>query len=59
MEIPMDVKKVAVIAIVVFLGYWMFNDPGGLAAIAKTTGDQGWDLTTQLFRGIIDFVTSF
>lgn len=55
----MDVKKIAVIAVVVFLGYWMFNDPSGLADIAKTTGDQGWDLTTQLFAGIIDFVTSF
>lgn len=55
----MDVKKIAVVSVVVFLGYWMFNDPAGLAAIAKTIADQGWDLATQLFAGIIDFVTSF
>lgn len=52
----MDAKKIAVIVVVVFLGFWMLNDPAGLAATAKSAGGEGWSLTSDLFRGIIDFV---
>ena len=52
----MDAKKLAGVVVIVFLGFWMFTDPNGLAATAKTVGGEGWSLTTQLFTGVIDFV---
>jgi hypothetical protein len=56
----MDSKKLAIVGvIVVFLGFWMFTDPGGLAEIAKSASSTGWNMATDLFSVIIDFVTSF
>ena len=52
----MNAKKVLLGLVVVFLGFWMFTDPNGLAATSKTAATQGWSLTTQLFTGVIDFV---
>ncbi|NYJ00813.1 hypothetical protein HNR19_001511 [Nocardioides thalensis] len=52
----MNAKKLIVVAIVVFLGFWMFTDPSGLADTAKEAGAGGWSLTTQLFTGLIDFI---
>ncbi len=52
----MNVKKVAIALVVVFLGFWMFTDPNGLAEAAKSGADQAWVLTQQLFTAIIDFV---
>jgi hypothetical protein len=51
-----DVKKLLLLAVVVFLGFWMFTDPTGLADIAKSGSSKGWDLTTQLFTATIDFI---
>jgi hypothetical protein len=55
-EYPMNVKKLAIVLVVVFLGFWMFTDPNGLAEAAKSGADQAWVLTQQLFTAIIDFV---
>ncbi|GAB2984434.1 hypothetical protein [Nocardioides montaniterrae] len=52
----MDAKKLIGVVIVVFLGFWMFTDPNGLAVTAKDAGTKGWDLATQLFTGVISFV---
>ncbi|GAA3805905.1 hypothetical protein [Nocardioides panacisoli] len=52
----MDTKKLFGLVVVVFLGFWMFTDPNGLAATAKTAGGNGWDLATQAFTGLIDFI---
>jgi hypothetical protein len=52
----MNVKKVVIALGVLFLGFWMFTDPNGLAEAAKGAADQGWTLTQQLFTAIIDFV---
>lgn len=52
----MDTKKVIALVVIVFLGFWMFTDPNGLAETAKSAGSNGWDLTTDAFNGIIDFV---
>ncbi|MCL2543149.1 MAG: hypothetical protein FWE71_11925 [Nocardioidaceae bacterium] len=52
----MDGKKLLGVVIVVFLGFWMFTDPSGLATTAKGAGSNGWHLTTQAFTGIINFV---
>jgi hypothetical protein len=58
MEKPpdMDAKKLIGLVVVVFLGFWMFTDPSGLADTAKSAGAGGWDLTTQLFSQLIDFI---
>ncbi|GAB3862231.1 hypothetical protein GCM10028801_27420 [Nocardioides maradonensis] len=55
----MDAKKLIGVVIVVFLGFWMFTDPNGLAVTAKEAGSHGWHLATQAFTGIIDFVGAF
>ena len=55
----MNTKKVALDVLVVFLGFWMFTDPHGLADAAGAGGEQTWSLATQLFRAVIDFVGSF
>ena len=52
----MDAKKLVLLVVVVFLGFWMFNDPSGLAQITKDGSAKGWDLTTQLFSATIDFL---
>ncbi len=51
----MNVKKVVIALVVVFLGFWMFTDPNGLAQAAKSAGDQTWVLARQLFTAVIDF----
>lgn len=52
----MNVKKALIVLVVVFLGFWMFTDPDGLAVAAKSGADQGWTIAQQLFTAIIDFV---
>ena len=52
----MDAKKLIVLVAIVFLGFWMFTDPTGLADASKAAASGGWDLTTQAFNGVIDFV---
>ncbi|WP_165821091.1 hypothetical protein [Nocardioides gansuensis] len=54
----MDAKKVLLVLVVVFVGFWMFTDPNGLADTAKTGGVMGWDLLSQLFGAVIDFVSA-
>jgi len=49
-------KKLVLLMVVVFLGFWMFNDPTGLAEIAKEGSAKGWDLTAELFSATIDFI---
>lgn len=52
----MNAKKAVIALVVVFLGFWMFTDPNGLAAAAKAGAEQTWSLAQQLFTAIIDFV---
>lgn len=52
----MNAKKVVTLVVIVFLGFWMFTDPTGLAKIAKEGADNGWTLATELFSAIIDFI---
>jgi hypothetical protein len=51
----MNAKKALLVVVVVFLGFWMFTDPGGLASAAKAGGAQAWELTEELFRAVIRF----
>jgi len=50
------VKKLLILAAVVFLGFWMFTDPTGLADIAKGGSAKAWDLTSEFFAATIDFI---
>ena len=52
----MNTKKVVLALVVVFLGFWMFTDPRGLADAARAGAGQTWSLAEQLFRAVIDFV---
>ena len=52
----MDAKKLIAVVVIVFLGFWMLQDPSGLADTAKSAGDEGWGATEKLFTGVIDFV---
>ena len=51
----MSAKKALLAVVVVFLGFWMFTDPGGLASAAKAAGAQTWELTEDLFSAVIRF----
>lgn len=54
-------KKLMPLAIVVafvFVGYWMFTDPSRLAEVTKDGASAGWDLATDLFDGLIDFINA-
>ena len=55
----MNTKKVVLAVVVVFLGFWMFTDPHGLADAASAGGEQTWDLTTELFGALIAFIREF
>ena len=52
----MDPKKLLLALLLVFLGWWMFTDPKGLAEAATTGAGTLWVLTTQLFQALIHFV---
>lgn len=51
-----SLKKVVGLLLVVFLGFYMFTDPSGLAALAKEGATALWELTQQLFDAIIRFI---
>jgi hypothetical protein len=50
------VKKLLLVVVVVFLGFWMFTDPHGLAHATKNSAGQTWDLSTQMFSAVIKFI---
>ncbi|WP_432479609.1 hypothetical protein [Nocardioides sp. GXQ0305] len=51
----MSAKKALLAVVVVFLGFWMFTDPGGLAGAAKAAAAQTWELAEDLFQAVIRF----
>jgi len=48
-------KKGVVLLVVLFIGFYMFTDPHGLAVFAKEGSAKGWDLLTNLFKALINF----
>jgi hypothetical protein len=56
METPVMVKKLLLVVVVLFLGFWMFTDPHGLAHTTKSSAGQTWDFSTQLFTALITFL---
>ncbi len=51
----MNGKKILLVVVVVFLGFWLLSDPHGMADTLQSAGGNGWELTEQLFSGVIDF----
>lgn len=51
----MDAKKLLLALGVVFLGFWMFKDPQGLADAAGTSAGAAWVMATRLFQALIRF----
>jgi hypothetical protein len=51
----MNAKKAMLAVVVVFLGFWMFTDPQGLADAARSGFSQAWSLAEQLFSAVIRF----
>ena len=51
-------KKVLPLLLIVFVGYYMFNDPNGLAETAKDGSAALWDGLTNLFGAVIDFLNA-
>jgi hypothetical protein len=54
----MNVKKLILLVGALFIAFWLFQDPQGLADVASTFGEKGWDVTQQLFESVISFVST-
>ncbi|MDQ6688370.1 MAG: hypothetical protein M3Z50_12315 [Actinomycetota bacterium] len=51
-------KKGLVLLVVLFVGFYLFTDPHGLATVAKDGGAKAWGLLVVLFRAIIRFLNT-
>jgi hypothetical protein len=51
----MNAKKALLALAIVFLGFWLFQDPSGLADAAKGGGSSAWAMLVQLFNAVINF----
>jgi hypothetical protein len=51
-------KKLLPVLVVLFLGYWLFNDPHGLAHATRSSASETWDLSSQLFTALITFFSA-
>ena len=49
-------KKGMVVLVVVFIGFYMFTDPNGLAQTSKDGAGALWEALTSLFGALIDFL---
>ncbi|MCW2754356.1 MAG: hypothetical protein JWQ32_1767 [Marmoricola sp.] len=54
----MALKKVLPLLLVVFVGYYMFTDPSGLAQMSKHGGAGLWVGLTKVFTATIDFLNA-
>ena len=51
-------KKGVGLLVIVFLGFWLVQDPSGFADSAKETGSTIWDMLVTLFDSVISFIKS-
>jgi hypothetical protein len=49
-------KKGVLVLVVVFIGFYMFTDPNGLAQTSKEGAGALWEALTSLFGALIDFL---
>jgi hypothetical protein len=48
-------KLLVIGLLVVFVAFWMVQDPGGLATITKGGAEWAWDTTQTVFGAVISF----
>ena len=51
-------KKGVVIIVVLFLGFWLVQDPNGFASSLKGAGSALWTMLEKLFQAVISFAHS-
>jgi hypothetical protein len=51
-------KKVLLVVLVVFLGYWLVQAPNSFANVMQDGAAWVWDVTSTLFASIIDVLSS-
>jgi hypothetical protein len=51
-------KKLAIIIVVLFLGFYLMRDPAALAAFAQNAGIALWRMVSTLFEAIIEFLNA-
>ena len=51
-------KKVLIVVLVLFLGYWLVQAPNSFAAFTEDTGGWLWRTAQSLFRSVIDVLDS-
>jgi hypothetical protein len=50
--------KVVLALVVLFVGFWMVQAPDSLAEFAQQSGVWLWDMTAQIFAGLISFLNA-
>ncbi len=48
-------KKVGLLLLVLFLGFWLVNDPGGMADSSASVVGAAWGVLEQVFGSAINF----
>lgn len=51
-------KKGVVLLVVLFLGWLMFTDPGGLADMSGDLLAKSWSLLVDLFEAVAQFISA-
>ena len=51
-------KKGMAVLVVVFIGFYLFTDPSGLAQVTKEGFGALWKALTELFGALIDFINA-
>ncbi len=51
-------KKGVGLLVILFLGFWLVQDPNGLANSAQEAGSTIWDVLSTLFNSLREFFQS-
>lgn len=51
-------RKGLVLLVVLFIGFYLFTDPHGLATVARDGGGKVWEALTKLFGSVITFLNA-
>ncbi len=51
-------KKVLIVVLVLFLGYWLVQAPNSFASFTQDTGSWLWSMAQSLFESVIDVLDS-
>ena len=51
-------KKVLLVVLLLFLGYWLVQAPNSFANFAEDTGSWIWRMARSLFQSVIDVLDS-